>query len=223
MPFYGSLIQKLKGSGKIKKIFELSTSAASLVPIEIYKIDFNNKYIAVAFPGLGASFAAAIFEELIALGSRKFVACGSAGVLKSDLKRGTIVIPSAAVRDEGTSYHYLPPARIIETEPEVVLKLEAVLQKHHVNYEIGKSWSSDGFYRETKGKISRRKAEGCLTVEMECSALLAVSKFRGVKFGQYLEVGDDISGDQWNPRYVSNRMSNQEKVFWLAVEAVLRL
>ncbi len=223
MPFYASLIQKLKDSGKIVKIFELSTSAASVVPIDVFKIEFNNKSIAVAFPGLGAPFVAAIFEELIALGSRKFVACGSAGVLKSDLKRGTIVIPSAAVRDEGTSFHYLPPARIVEMEPEVVLKLEAVLQKHHVNYEIGKSWSSDAFYRETKGKISRRKAEGCMTVEMECAAFLAVSKFRGVKFGQYLDVGDDVSGGQWDPRYVSNIISHQEKVFWLAVEAVLSL
>ena len=70
--------------------------------------------ISVVFPGIGAPIASAILEELIALGCRKFVACGSGGVLKSELKRGTVVIPSYAVRDEGTSYHYLPPSRIVE-------------------------------------------------------------------------------------------------------------
>jgi uridine phosphorylase len=223
MPFYGSLIQKLKDSGKLEKIFQLSTSGASLIRIEIFKIDFNNQSVAVAFPGLGASFAAATLEELIALGCRKIVACGSGGVLKSDLRRGPIVIPSSAVRDEGTSYHYLPPSRAVAMDPEVVRKLEAVLQKHHVNHEIGKTWTTDAFYRETKHKISRRKEEGCLMVEMECSALLAVAKFRNVVFGQYLGAGDDVSGDEWDPRFVDDKMPFQEKIFWLSMEACLSL
>lgn len=223
IPFYGSLLQNLKNTGIIEKIFELSTSAASLIPIEVFELCLNNKYVTIAFPGLGASFAAAVLEELIALGCHKIVACGSGGVLKSDLRRGTIVIPSSAVRDEGTSYHYMPPSRTITMDPVVVGKLEAVLQKHHVNYEIGKTWTTDAFYRETKRKISKRKDEGCLMVEMECSALLAVAKFRNVAFGQYLAAGDDISGDAWDPRNVDNKMTFQEKIFWLSVEACLSL
>jgi len=91
------------------------------------------------FPGIGAPIAAAILEELIALGCRRFVACGSGGVLIPELKRGTVVIPDSAVRDEGTSYHYLPPSRTVEMNPLVVTKLENVLKKHHINYETGKS------------------------------------------------------------------------------------
>jgi len=106
---------------------------------------------------------------------------------------------------------------------EVVNNLELVLQKHKVNYEIGKTWTTDAPYRETKGKIDQRRAEGCLTVDMECSALLAVAKFRRVEFGQYLAVGDDVSGDEWDPRYVDDRMPFQKKVFWLSVEACLSL
>ena len=108
--------------------------------------------------------AAGTFEELIAIGCRKFVACGSSGVLKSELKRGAVIIPDKAVRDEGASYHYCPPSREIQMEKAVVKKLEKVLIKHKINYEIGKTWTNDGFYRETKGKVDRRTREGCITV-----------------------------------------------------------
>jgi len=221
MPIYSKLVEKLKNDGRLEKIYEIAT--VSLTPIEAYKLNYGDKPVIVANPGIGAPLVAGIFEELIALGCRKFVACGSAGVLKSELKRGAIVIPSSAVRDEGTSYHYFPPSRIIEMDSEVVGKLEAVLLKHQIEYEIGKTWTTDAFFRETKGKVARRRSEGCLTVEMECSALIAVARFRNVLFGQYLAAGDDVSGDEWDPRYMDNRLPFQEKIFWLSVEACLNL
>lgn len=221
MPIYGSLIKKLKKDGRLEKIYELEMM--SLPPIEVHKLDYGDKPVVIVNPGLGAPLVAGIFEELIALGCRKFVACGSAGVLKSELKRGAIVIPSSAVRDEGTSYHYCPPSRVVEMDREVVGKLEAVLVKHGIKYEIGKTWTTDAFYRETKGKVAKRKSEGCLMVEMECSALVAVARFRNVVFGQYLAAGDDVSGGEWDPRYVDNKLPFQEKVFWLSVEACFSL
>ncbi len=223
LPFYGSLIEKLGRDGKLEKILSLSTSGASLISIDVYRVIYRDSAIAVVFPGLGAPLSVAMIEELIALGCRKFVACGSGGVLKPELRRGTIVIPSCAVRDEGTSYHYVPPSRTIDMASDVVKKMEAVLKKHHVNYEVGKTWTTDAFYRETKGKIAKRKAEGCVMVEMECSAMLAVARFRNVMFGQYLGAGDDVSGDEWDPRYVDDKMPFQEKIFWLSMEAVLSL
>jgi uridine phosphorylase len=221
--FYGALIDSLKKSGKVEKIYQLSTTAASLISMDVCQVVVDGTPVAVVFPGLGAPFSAAMLDELIALGCRKFVACGSCGVLKPELKRGAIVIPQSAVRDEGTSFHYCAPARTIEMAPGVVTKLESVLKRHHIPYEIGKTWTTDAFYRETKRKVARRKAEGCVTVEMECSALLAVARFRDVIFGQYLGAGDDVSGDEWDPRRVNDRMPFQEKIFWLSVEACLSL
>ena len=78
-------------------------------PMPVYRMTHEGHDVAVAHPGLCAPFAAAVLEELIAFGGRKFVACGSAGVLGSDLAKGTVVVPSGAVRDEGTSYHYVAP------------------------------------------------------------------------------------------------------------------
>ena len=220
MPFYGSVIEKLRKDGRLEKVCELGSIP---VPKEVYKMEHDGRFVIVVCPGVGAPLAAATFEEVIALGCRKFVACGSAGVLKAELKRGAIVIPSSAIRDEGTSFHYLPPSRTVEMDNEVIGKLEAVLKKHHIKYEIGVTWTTDAVYRETKGKIAKRKAEGCLTVEMECSALLAVAKYRNVAFGQYLLAGDDVSGDEWDPRDVFDKSPVHEKIFWLSVEAVLSL
>ena len=177
----------------------------------------------VAHPGIGAALAAGSFDEIIALGARKFVACGTAGVLKSELDMGSVVIVGSALRDEGTSYHYAPPSREIAADKEVIGKLEKVVQNHGVSYSIGKTWTTDGFYRETKGKVARRVAEGCIAVEMEASALIAAAQHRKVAFGQYLLACDDVSGENWDPRYVSDRISSDEKLFWLAVEACLSL
>jgi uridine phosphorylase len=186
-------------------------------------LGYDGRQVVVANPGIGAPFAAAVFEVLIALGCRKFVACGSAGVLKQDLERGAIVIPSSPFRDEGTSYHYRPPSRVIDIDQSVVSRPESVPRKHHVRYEVGRTWTIDAFFRETIGKIAERKAEGCLTVQMECPALVAVARFRGVASGQYLVAGDGVSGEEWHRRYLDDKVPLQEKVLWLSVEACLSL
>ena len=77
----------------------------------IYEMEFEGKRLAVFHPGVGAPLAAGTLEEVIALGCRKFIACGGAGVLDGTLAVGHVVVPTSAVRDEGTSYHYLPPGR----------------------------------------------------------------------------------------------------------------
>lgn len=196
---------------------------SELKPIPVYEIKVNGKRLAVTHPGLGAPFAAAVLEELIALGCRKFIACGGAGVLNKDIVRGMVVVVNSAIRDEGISYHYLTPSREVNANPKVIEIIEKVLRKHQVEYLVGKTWTTDGFYRETKDKIALRKSEGCLTVEMEASAFLAVSQFRNVEFGQILYAGDDVSGEEWDERYCAERASHREKLFWLAVESCLLL
>jgi uridine phosphorylase len=217
--FYDSVIKKLKQDGTLEKVYEI---VSVLAPIEIYRLKHDNRYLAIVCPtSCGAPLAGGLLEELIAFRCRKFVACGSAGVLKSELCRGTVVVPNAAVRDEGTSYHYMPPSRTVEADPAVVKKLVKVLEKHGINYEVGKTWTMDAFYRETKGKMAKRREEGCLTVEMECSALLAIAKYRNVMLGQYLLAGDDVGGTQWDQRPEVDLLSSYQKMFWLSVEACL--
>lgn len=190
----------------------------------IYTMQINGWPIAIAHPGVGAPLAASHFEELIALGCRKFIAVGGSGVLRPEITVGHAVIITSAVRDEGTSYHYLPPSREVRASAEGIAALEATLQAHHVPYVLGKTWTTDGIYRETRAKMLLRKDEGCLIVEMEAAAFLAVAQFRGVAFGQVVYGGDDISGDVWDHRdWIKSQASTREKLLWLAAEACLRL
>ena len=189
----------------------------------IYEIDFQGKPVAFFHPGVGASLAAGLLEEVIARGGRKFIACGGAGVLDGGIICGRVVIPTSAVRDEGTSYHYLPPGREVAASPEGVAALERTLEAHNVDYLIGKTWTTDGIYRETRAKVERRRREGCLTVEMEAAAFFAVAQFRGVLFAQLLYGGDDVSGEHWDSRQWDKQSSVREKLFWLAAKACLEL
>ncbi len=220
LPIYKQVVDSLHAQSRLTHVTDIGSTMGAL---PVFRIEHQGQAVAVAHPGLGAPFAAAFLEELIAFGCRKFVACGGAGVLDKTLARGMVVIPNAAVRDEGASYHYLPPGREIEVEPSVVSIEESVLQSSGIPYRVGKTWTTDAIYRETRSRIARRKAEGCLTVEMECSAFLAVAKFRGVKFGQLLATGDDVSGNEWDARRSSEQQPVPQRLFWLSVEACLRL
>ena len=189
----------------------------------VYEVTLEGKQLAVFHPGVGAPLAITFFEEMIALGTKKFIACGGAGVLDGTLAVGHIVVPNVAVRDEGTSYHYLPPAREVSASPSGVAAIKAVLQAHNCEYVIGKTWTTDALYRETAAKVQHRRAEGCITVEMETSAFFAVAQFRGVTFAQLLYGGDDVSSEQWDSRHWTSHTSVREKLFWLAAEACLSL
>jgi len=185
-------------------------------------LDSPHGTVGVLHPGVGAPMAAGMLEAAIASGGRYFVACGGAGAILPGLALGHVVVPTAAVRDEGTSYHYLPPSREIELDSTAMATLVDVLDRRHVPHNQGKTWTTDAPYRETVARIAQRRGEGCLTVEMETSALAAVARFRGVTFAQYLYAGDDVSGETWDHRSW-NTHSSRTDLFWLAVEAACRL
>lgn len=198
------------------------TSESGRFPIRV--IDVKGEPVTIAHPGVGAPYAAAVLEEMIAFGGRKFITVGSAGGLVREMTAGHVVIPTHAVRDEGTSYHYLPPAREVAQQDHAISAICAALQAHGVPYALGKTWTTDGLYRETPARVARRREEGCLTVEMEAAAFFAVAQFRGVTFGQMLYAGDDLSGEAWDMRdFIQGQSSLRERLFWLAVDACLRL
>ena len=189
----------------------------------LYELDIDGKRLAVFHPGVGAPLAAAFLEEAIAIGCHKFIACGGAGVLDKSIAVGHLIVPETALRDEGTSYHYLPPAREVHAHPGAIEAISQTLNKHQVPFLQTKTWTTDAFYRETTPKIQRRRQEGCLAVEMEAAAFFAVAQFREVPFGQILYGGDDVSSPEWDHRGWQSRTSIREQVFWLAAEACLKL
>jgi uridine phosphorylase len=218
--FFQDVIEKVVGEHEGRQV-DVLISEIGHNPI--WELSYEGRRLAVVHPGVGAPLAAAFLEELIARGCRSFVACGGAGVLVPDVALGHVIVPTAAVRDEGTSYHYLPASRTAEPSAAAVGAIVAALEHHHVPYVTGGTWTTDAIYRETRGKLERRVAEGCLTVEMEAAALFAVAAFRGVTFGQLLYAGDDLSGDAWDQRGWDDHAEGRELLFRLAAEAVLAL
>ncbi len=192
-------------------------------PHPLYEIEYQGKRLAFTHGGLGAPLSGSLLEELIAFGCRKFIVCGGCGVLEKGMDVGALIVVQSAVRDEGFSYHYLPPGREVHTNPAAVAALVAELESRRLPYRLGKTWTTDAPYRETPNKIATRRAEGCLTVEMEAAALLAVAQFRNVLLGQVLYSGDDLSGEAWDHRGWQSRAEIRRELFWLAADACLRL
>jgi uridine phosphorylase len=189
----------------------------------IWSVQVGEMPVAVVHPGVGAALAAGFMEELIPRGGRVFVACGGAGVLVPELAVGHVIVPTGAVRDEGTSYHYLPPSRTVDPSPTALAAILDVLRERDVPHVTGLTWTTDGLYRETRARAARRVAEGCISVEMEASALFAVGAFRGVTVGQLLYAGDDLSGPEWDARGWDTHGSARRLLFELALEAAVRI
>ncbi len=189
----------------------------------VYEVQWDERKLALAHPRVGGPLAAATLEAMVAFGCRKIVVCGGAGVLDSAIGRGAVIVPRSAVRDEGTSYHYLPPSREVDAAPQAVAAIEATLGEHCVPHTVGKTWTTDAFYRETPLRVAQRKREGCLTVEMEAASLFAVARFRGVMLGQFLLAGDDVSGTEWDRREWGRTTDGHDKALILAAEACFKM
>jgi uridine phosphorylase len=192
-------------------------------PHPLLEVEHDGQRLAVLRSGVGAPLAGALLEEVIAMGCRYFIVCGGAGTLHKDLTLGHFVVVSSALRDEGTSFHYLPPGRQIEADREARRTLEAVLTSRHAPFVSGLTWTTDAPYRETPDKIAARRDEGCLVVEMEAAALAAIARFRNVPLAQVVYCGDDLAGESWDHRSWQSLSDVREDLFDLAATAALAL
>lgn len=172
---------------------------------------------------VGAPLAVGLLEDAIASGTRAVIACGGCGVLDRNLSMGDILVPTHALRDEGTSFHYMAPSRFITLQEETVAHVLSSLQEWDVPHQICKTWTTDGVYRETKERMKRRKEEGCLAVEMECAALSACAQFRHVQFAQMLYSGDQLDGSKYDTRSWQRATDVRAALFSYALHCVATL
>lgn len=180
-----------------KKICEVK-SINGLTPIWKLK-NKTGEDICMCQAPLGAPAAASLLDYLIYGGCRKIIAMGSCGAIW-DIPENDVLIPVKAMRDEGTSYQYLPAERYIEMDPDAVSVIEKTFTRLGQKYRECVTWTTDGFYRETKDMVQYRRDEGCTAVEMECSALIACARKRGAKFGQFLYTADKLDEGTHDPR-----------------------
>lgn len=219
--FFYEVIDKLRAEDRIRQVHAVR-SEMGFHPI--YELSMpNGARVGLMHPGVGAPLATQLMEEVIAHGARAFIAVGGAGSLHHELTVGHVVVPSKALREEGVSYHYAAPSRWIDAQPDVIRCITTVLDQKGIPYVVGPTWTTDAFYRETPAKVARRRQEGCLTVEMEHAAFLAVAQFRHVRFGQILYSADDLSGSVWDGREWNSRVSLREQLTFVAAEIATHL
>lgn len=187
----------------------------------IYVLESGGQKFCLVQAPVGAPAAAQILDCLISCGVRKIISGGSCGGL-TDIAEGTFLVPYRALRDEGTSYHYLPASRFVEVSEAARAAIERTLKAHNRNYTEVITWSTDGFFRETRSKVAYRKSEGCTVVEMECSALAACAEMRGAVWGELLFTADTLA----DPARYDERNWGEEAIddaLTLCIESVLNM
>lgn len=218
--FFAELLERLARQPGATRIGTL-VSAAGENPV--LSVPRGGDRVTVFHPGVGAPSAVGFLEEVIAAGGRSFVAVGGAGALLPDLVLGHPVVVESAVRDEGTSFHYAPPSRTVDADPDGVAALREALTASGVEHLVARTWTTDAFYRETPARIARRVAEGCAVVEMEAAAFIAAARFRGVGFAHLLYAGDSVAGAEWDHRGWDAAHDVRARLFEVAATAALRL
>ncbi len=191
----------------------------------VYEITYRGKRFAFYKARLGAPACVACFEDVIPMGVKRIITLGNCGVLDRSIQDCGIIIPTFAIRDEGTSYHYAPASDIIDVNTRYVPEFIAVLNHFGYPYVQGTTWTTDAFYRETRAKVEARRKIGAICVEMECAALQAMCNFRNVEFFQFLYAGDNLDHSNWDPRSLSGheKLDDKEKIALLAFELAWRI
>lgn len=192
-------------------------------PRPVYEIVHESRPVALVPMPVGGAPSAGLLEELIALGCRSFIACGGAGALQPDLTPGHLFLVTSALRDEGTSHHYLAPSRVVDSDPHTVGVLRRTLTDLGLPFTEGRTWTTDAFYRETAARIGSRVAEGCCMVEMEAASIAAVAQFRGMRLAHLLYGGDDLAGEVWDERGWQDNHEVRDRLIRVAATAALRL
>ncbi len=192
-------------------------NATGVTPV--YRIEYKDKKIGFFKTYIGAPSTVGSVEEILAeVDTNKFIMFGGAGCLDRDIARGKVIIPTDAYRDEGTSYHYAPAADYITIKNADVVA--DFMEQANIPYVLGKTWTTDAFYRETKGNFEKRRQDGCIAVEMECAAVQAVCDFRGAELYNFLESGDLLDAPEWDPRseFTCNGSQHDPRYFMMALE-----
>jgi len=197
---------------RLRHTFMLHHETSSrLFTSKVYTGQTEKGDISLVGPFIGSPYAVMLLELLVAWGVEKFVLFGWCGALAPDVKIGDIVIPSAAIIDEGTSCHYpknrkkqssIPDDSLLaQPSLEITKGIINAVNGNDLTVHTGTIWTTDAIFRETLQKVSAFRRNGVLGVEMESSALFSVAAFRGVDIGALLIVSDELGSPKWRPGF----------------------
>ncbi|MFO8084839.1 MAG: nucleoside phosphorylase [Desulfobacterales bacterium] len=164
---------------------------------------YFTRQFSIAGPMIGAPYAVMILESLLAWGAKNILFYGWCGTISKTIEIGTILLPSGAYIDEGTSKHYGQAADEDFVMPSFNLTklIRNKLSQKKIPFKETIVWTTDAIYRETPGKVNHYLAKNATAVEMELSALFTAGKFRQANVSGLLVVSDDLSGSSWHPGF----------------------
>ena len=191
----------------------------------IYRIKYKGCEFAYYHSFVGGPMCVANYEEVHSMGSECVILLGNCGVLDKNIQDCGIIIPTCALRDEGTSFHYVPEADSIQVNKKYIPEFISILNEAGYPYVKGTTWTTDAFYRETREKVNRRKQQGAICVEMECASMQAMCDFRNTDFFQFFYAGDNLDHSSWDPRSLSgsDKLDEKVKIVLLAFELALKI
>jgi uridine phosphorylase len=149
--------------------------------------------------GFGAPALAIQLELLIAMGAKNFIGVGTSGSLLADVRIGDLVLCNKAIRDEGVSYHYVPPSEFAYPSEILSKKIRKTMMGMDVGFHEGPTWTTDAIYRETLDEVHKCRTLGVYTVDMEASALFTVARYRNVNAASLFAISDLLTGEEWAP------------------------
>jgi len=144
----------------------------------LYQVEHAGIDFGIIACAVGAPFAVLVAEELFASGCELLISVTSSGLIRSDAEPPFFMLIERALRDEGTSYHYLPPSDYAYIDDRLLSAFEGVVAEVGVPVGRGSTWTTDAPFRETRAAIDYAAAEGIVAVEMEAAALYAFARAR---------------------------------------------
>lgn len=201
------------------------SSANGQLPLYQLFLPQYNQTIGLIMSAVGAPAVVCEYEELFAMGVEKIVVFGTCGVLDDSIEDCSIIIPDRAFREEGTSYQYIDDSDEIEVNKHLKDFMTMFFEEKKIHYTTGKVWTTDAIYRETINKIQARKKANCICVDMECSAIVALAKFRHKEIAQFFYSADSLAQEEYDMRSLANesRLDVKQKIVELAIELALKL
>jgi purine-nucleoside phosphorylase len=181
---------------------------------------YYTRRFCIAGPMIGAPYAVMIMESLVAWGAKNILFYGWCGSISENIEIGTIILPTGAYIDEGTSRHYCeePYKDFVTPSYELAGKIRKKLFQKSIPFKETTIWTTDAIYRETPGKVKHYLAKNAMAVEMELSALFTVGQFRKANVAGLLVVSDDLSGQSWLPGFRKPSFINSRKLVCDAIE-----
>jgi purine-nucleoside phosphorylase len=171
--------------------------------------------------GGGSPMTAELAEEFAAMGVRRMILMTWGGTLQPELKPGDIIVVNQAIRDEGTSYHYLPASKTITADMQLVDQLVSAIRARGGSCSVGTTWTTDAPYRETVEEIRQYQSEGVKTVEMESAGLFTIGKVRGIPTASVVVGMDSLANFQWQvPEGLDDILRSLELVYFSALDVL---